>query len=39
MPLRLVWLSGLWRLIGGGDLVTTSMVLVIVADLFSEEER
>ncbi|KAL1967454.1 hypothetical protein VTN77DRAFT_3239 [Rasamsonia byssochlamydoides] len=34
-----MWLSGLWRVIGGGDLVSTSMVLVIVADLFSEEER
>ncbi|KAJ5114323.1 hypothetical protein NUU61_000082 [Penicillium alfredii] len=39
IPLRMVWLSGLWRVIGGGDQVVTSMALVMVADIFSEEER
>lgn len=35
----MVWLSGLFRLIGGGDQVVTSMAVVMVADIFSEEER
>lgn len=39
MPLRMVWLSGLWRIIGGGDQVVVSIALVMVADIFSEEER
>ncbi|RJE18438.1 MFS transporter [Aspergillus sclerotialis] len=38
-PLRLVWISGLFRIIGGGDLVVTSLVCVMVADVFSEEDR
>ncbi|RAK73277.1 putative MFS multidrug transporter [Aspergillus fijiensis CBS 313.89] len=38
LPLRLVWLSGMWRLIGGGDITLSSIALVMVADLFSEEE-
>ena len=39
LPLRLVWLSGLFRVIGGGDQVVTSMAIAMVADVFSEEER
>ncbi|KAJ5578742.1 uncharacterized protein N7459_007706 [Penicillium hispanicum] len=39
LPLRMVWLSGLWRVIGGGDQVVVSMALVMIADIFSEEER
>lgn len=39
LPLRLVWLSGLFRIIGGGAQVITSVVLVMIADVFSEEER
>ncbi|KAJ5205015.1 uncharacterized protein N7498_005894 [Penicillium cinerascens] len=39
MPLRMVWLSGLWRMIGGGDQVASNVCLVMVADIFSEEER
>lgn len=39
MPLRMVWLSGLWRMIGGGDQVAANICLVMVADIFSEEER
>lgn len=39
LPLRLVWLTGLFRIIGGGDQVVVSIALVMVADIFSEEER
>ncbi|KAJ5162065.1 hypothetical protein N7492_007457 [Penicillium capsulatum] len=39
LPLRMVWLSGLFRLVGGGDQVVVSMAVVMVADIFSEEER
>ncbi|CAG8922889.1 unnamed protein product [Penicillium salamii] len=39
IPLRMVWLSALFRLIGGGDQVLTAIALVIVADVFSEDER
>jgi carbon starvation protein CstA len=39
MPLRMVWLTGLWRMIGGGDQVIVNIALVMVADIFSEEER
>ena len=38
-PLRLVWISGLFRIIGGGDLVVTSLVCVMIADVFSKEDR
>ncbi|KAL1869217.1 hypothetical protein Plec18167_007883 [Paecilomyces lecythidis] len=38
LPLRLVWLSGMWRLIGGGDITVSSIALVMVADRFPEEE-
>ncbi|PYH87449.1 MFS general substrate transporter [Aspergillus ellipticus CBS 707.79] len=37
-PLRLVWLSGMWRLIGGGDIGLSSTALVMVADRFPEDE-
>lgn len=39
LPLRLVWLSGLFRVIGGGEQVLTAIALVMIADIFSEEER
>ena len=35
----MIWLSGLWRLIGGGDQVATNVCLAVIADIFSEEER
>lgn len=38
-PLRLVWLSGAWKVIGGGDMVVSGTAMVMVADLFSEQER
>ncbi|KAJ5627096.1 hypothetical protein N7528_004523 [Penicillium herquei] len=37
-PLRLVWLSGLWRIIGGGDIAMSSTALVIIADRFPKED-
>ncbi|KAJ5882979.1 uncharacterized protein N7473_009865 [Penicillium subrubescens] len=39
LPLRLVWMTGLFRIIGGGDQALVSIALVMVADIFSEEER
>ncbi|KAJ5333075.1 uncharacterized protein MYU51_005157 [Penicillium brevicompactum] len=39
IPLRMVWLSALFKVIGGGDVVITAIALVIVADVFSEDER
>lgn len=39
LPLRLVWVSSVWRVIGGGDQTMSSVLLNIVADIFSEEER
>lgn len=39
MPLRMVWLSGLFKVIGGGDQVISATALTMVADVFSEEER
>jgi hypothetical protein len=35
----MVWLSSVFRIIGGGDAVLTAIALVIVADVFSEDER
>ena len=35
----MVWLSALFKVIGGGDVVITAIALVIVADVFSEDER
>lgn len=35
----MVWLSALFRIIGGGEQVLTSIALVIIADVFSEDER
>lgn len=39
LPLRMIWLSGLFRIIGGGDSVLVSNALTMVADMHSEEER
>ncbi|PWY64054.1 MFS general substrate transporter [Aspergillus heteromorphus CBS 117.55] len=38
LPLRLVWLSGIWRIIGGGDLTLSSVAMVMIADRFPEDE-
>ncbi|CAG7949977.1 unnamed protein product [Penicillium nalgiovense] len=38
-PLRMVWLSSLTKIIGGGDPVISTIVCVIIADVFSEDER
>lgn len=32
-------MSGLFRIIGGGDQTLVTIALVMVADIFSEEER
>ncbi|KAJ5419500.1 uncharacterized protein N7487_003050 [Penicillium crustosum] len=39
IPLRMIWLSSLFKVIGGGDPVIAAIVCVIVADVFSEDER
>ncbi|KAJ5614803.1 hypothetical protein N7528_008457 [Penicillium herquei] len=39
LPLRMVWLSALWKIIGGGDQVVTSVVCTMIADVVSEDER
>ncbi|KAJ5775776.1 uncharacterized protein N7511_000787 [Penicillium nucicola] len=38
-PLRLVWLSGLLRSIGGGEPVIDSIMCVMVMDVFEERDR
>jgi hypothetical protein len=35
----MVWLSAFFKIIGGGDQVIAAIALVIVADVFSEDER
>lgn len=39
LPLRLLWLAGLFQVPGGGELVAVTMIMTIVADVFSAEER
>ncbi|KAJ5779998.1 hypothetical protein N7457_005158, partial [Penicillium paradoxum] len=39
LPLRMVWLSSVFKIIGGGEQVVTAISLVIVTDVFSEDER
>ncbi|KAJ5458653.1 Major facilitator superfamily domaingeneral substrate transporter [Penicillium sp. IBT 31633x] len=39
IPLRMVWFSAIFKIIGGGEQVVTAIALVIVADVFSEDER
>lgn len=39
IPLRMVWLSAVFKIIGGGDQVLTAIAMVIVADVFTEDER
>ena len=39
LPLRLIWLAPIFKIVGGGDQVVTSAAFVIVADIFTEEER
>ncbi|KAJ5581546.1 hypothetical protein N7535_000166 [Penicillium sp. DV-2018c] len=39
IPLRMVWFSSLFKIIGGGDQVVTAIALVMVADVFTEDER
>lgn len=38
-PLRLVWLSSVGRFIGGGDAVASSMIYLMMADVFPQEKR
>lgn len=35
----MVWLAAVFKIIGGGDQVLTAIALVVVADVFSEDER
>lgn len=39
MPLRLVWLSSLFSLIGGGESVMSAMVFAMAADVANEGQR
>ncbi|OQE40910.1 hypothetical protein PENCOP_c005G08128 [Penicillium coprophilum] len=39
IPLRMVWMSSIFKIIGGGDQVLTAIAMVIVAEVFSEDER
>ncbi|RAO67780.1 uncharacterized protein BHQ10_003792 [Talaromyces amestolkiae] len=39
LPVRLLWLGGVFQLPGGGNLVAVTMLMTIVADVFSAEER
>lgn len=39
IPLRMVWLSAVFKIIGGGDQVLMAIAMVIVADVFNEDER
>lgn len=39
LPIRLLWLAGLFQVPGGGDLVAVTMLMTVVADVFSAEER
>ncbi|OJZ85575.1 hypothetical protein ASPFODRAFT_135977 [Aspergillus luchuensis CBS 106.47] len=39
LPLRLIWLGPIAQVLGGGTQVATSMMYVILADLFSDEEQ
>ncbi|KAJ5188076.1 Major facilitator superfamily domain general substrate transporter [Penicillium cf. griseofulvum] len=39
IPLRMVWMSAVFKIIGGGDQVLMAIAMVIVAEVFSEDER
>ncbi|EHA24944.1 hypothetical protein ASPNIDRAFT_181835, partial [Aspergillus niger ATCC 1015] len=39
LPLRLIWLGPIAQVLGGGTQVATSIMYVILADLFSDEEQ
>ncbi|KAJ5493690.1 Major facilitator superfamily domain general substrate transporter [Penicillium fimorum] len=39
IPIRMVWLSSVFKIIGGGDQVLTAIAMVIMAEVFSEDER
>jgi hypothetical protein len=39
LPIRLVWLSGLWHTIGAGAPTLTSIVFAQVADVCPPEQR
>ncbi|GKZ28292.1 hypothetical protein AbraIFM66950_003548 [Aspergillus brasiliensis] len=39
LPLRLIWLGPIAQVLGGGTQVATSMMYVMLADLFSDEEQ
>ncbi|OQD60699.1 hypothetical protein PENPOL_c021G03643 [Penicillium polonicum] len=38
-PIRMVWLSGLWQLIGGGGAVVMSLCFTLIGDVCSPEQR
>lgn len=38
-PVRLIWLSAIFLLIGGGATVFAATLLALIADVFSEEQR
>ncbi|OKL56129.1 hypothetical protein UA08_08722 [Talaromyces atroroseus] len=39
LPIRTVWMAGLFQLLGGGEAMATSMLLTLVADVISPEQR
>lgn len=38
-PIRMVWLSGLWQLIGGGGAVVMSLCFTLIGDVCSPGQR
>lgn len=38
-PLRMIWLSGLWQMIGGGQASVMSLCFTLVGDACSPEQR
>lgn len=39
IPLRAVWFSSLWMIIGGGDNTVSSILCVIIGDVCPVEQR
>ena len=39
LPLRLIWLGPIFKCIGGGDIVASTMVFTIICDVTLQEER
>lgn len=38
-PLRMIWLSGIWQMIGGGKASVMSMCFTLIGDVCSPEKR